>query len=118
VMTEEVTAIQQLEHYLIYVRHWAEHNVSVTIYVREHEWFEVGAWVYRNFDSINGVSFLPHTDHVYKQAPYQAISPEKYERLVAEFPAVDFAKYSVDEYEDHGVGAQMLACVGNQCEVV
>jgi ribonucleoside-triphosphate reductase len=117
VVEAETTAIEQLEHYLIYAQHWAEHNVSVTIYVREHEWFEVGAWVYKHFDDINGVSFLPYVEHIYKQAPYQAITAEEYARLTAEFPVVDFADYCVDEYEDNTQGSHMLACVGNACEI-
>jgi ribonucleoside-diphosphate reductase alpha chain len=117
VVEEETTAIEQLEHYLVYARHWAEHNVSVTIYVREHEWLEVGAWVYQHFNDINGVSFLPYVEHVYKQAPYQAISAEEYMRLAAEFPKVDFSNFKVDEYEDNTQGSHMLACVGNACEI-
>jgi ribonucleoside-diphosphate reductase alpha chain len=117
VVDAETTAIEQLEHYLIYARYWAEHNVSVTIYVREHEWLDVGAWVYAHFDDINGISFLPYVEHVYKQAPYQAISEEEYARLASEFPAVDFSDYQVDEYEDNTQGSHMLACVGNACEV-
>lgn len=117
VVEMETTAIEQLEHYLTYARHWAEHNVSVTIYVREHEWLDVGAWVYKNFDDINGVSFLPYSEHVYRQAPYQAISEEEYLRLATEFPIVDFGEYKVDEYEDNTQGSHMLACVGNTCEI-
>ncbi len=117
VVEDTTTAIEQLEHYLIYATHWAEHNVSVTIYVREHEWFEVGAWVYKHFDDLNGVSFLPYSDHVYQQAPYQALTEAEYEARVAEFPPIDFTAYNVDEYEDHTQGAQMLACVGGVCEI-
>ncbi len=117
VVEDDTTAIEQLQHYLIYARHWAEHNVSITVYVREHEWLEVGAWVYRHFDELNGVSFLPYVEHVYKQAPYQKITTEEYARLVSEFPAVDFANYQVDEYEDNTKGAALLACVAGVCEV-
>lgn len=111
------TAIEQLEHYLIYAQHWAEHNISVTIYVREHEWLHAGAWVYEHFDVINGVSFLPYSDHVYKQAPYQAISEETYLELMAKFPDVDYTRYQVDEHEDHTHGVQMLACTAGVCEI-
>lgn len=117
VVEPTTTAIEQLEHYLLYVEHWAEHNISVTIYVREHEWLEVGAWVYKHFDDINGVSFLPYSEHIYKQAPYQEITEEEYERLAAEFPAIDFNDYKTDEYEDNTQGSHMLACVGNACEI-
>lgn len=118
VVSESTTAVEQLEHYLVYAKHWAEHNVSVTIYVRENEWPEVGAWVYRHFNDINGVSFLPYSDHVYKQAPYQAIDEEKYLELAAAFPAVDFSDYVVDEHQDNTQGAGMLACVGGACEIL
>lgn len=111
-----MTAVEQLEHYLLYINHWAEHNVSITVYVREHEWMEVGAWVFKHFDMINGISFLPYTDHVYRQAPYQKITAEEYETLLAAFPVVDFYKYNVDEFEDNTQGAQMLACVSGVCE--
>ena len=118
VVEPDTTAVEQLEHYLTYVQHWAEHNISVTIYVREHEWLAVGAWVYEHFDDINGVSFLPYSDHIYKQAPYQKITEEEYERLAAEFPKINFSDYQVDEYEDNTQGSHMLACVGNVCEIV
>ena len=117
IVEDTTTALEQLEHYLIYATHWAEHNVSVTIYVREHEWFAVGAWVYHHFNDLNGISFLPYVEHVYQQAPYQMITEEKYDELVVAFPNVDFADYGVDEYEDHTQGAQLLACAGGVCEV-
>ena len=114
-IASEMTAIEQLEHYLIYNEEWAEHSVSITVYVREHEWLEVGAWVYKHFDRINGVSFLPYTDSVYKQSPYTEITEEEYYKWMETFPQVDFSKFTVDEHEDRTVGAQMLACSGGTC---
>lgn len=113
------TALQQLDHYLAFKRHWCEHNPSITVYVKENEWLEVGAWVYRNLDDIGGVSFLPHSEHVYQQAPYQDISREKYEELKAAFPKVEWAEF--DKYEldtDTTQGAQEYACTSGVCEVL
>lgn len=116
VFRNDMTAIQQLEHYLLVAAHWCEHNPSITVYVREHEWLEVGAWVYKNFDKIGGVSFLPHTDHVYRQAPYQEIDKETYEKLAAEFPVIDWSEFR--EYEDNTTASQEMACIGGACEVI
>src|SRR5690606_39188861 len=93
VLRNDMSAIQQLEHYLIYQKHWCEHNPSITVYVREHEWLEVGAWVYKHFDELGGVSFLPHSDHSYKQAPYTEIDEETYNKLVAEFPTIKWEEF-------------------------
>lgn len=113
----EMTAIDQLEHYLIYNKYWAEHNPSITVYVREHEWLDVAAWVYKNFDEINGVSFLPYSDSIYKQAPYQPITKEEYETMLDKFPTVNFDEYVINEHEDKTVGVQSLACVSGVCEI-
>lgn len=113
------TALEQLEHYLTFKRHWCEHNPSITVYVREHEWLEVGAWVYKNLDEIGGVSFLPHSEHVYQQAPYQDISETEYGVLKQAFPVIpwlEFDKYETDE--DTTNGAQEYACSGNSCEIL
>jgi ribonucleoside-triphosphate reductase (thioredoxin) len=113
------TALEQLEHYLTFKRYWCEHNPSITVYVREHEWLEVGAWVYKNLDEIGGVSFLPHSEHVYQQAPYQDISETEYGVLKQAFPAVpwvEFDKYETDE--DTTNGAQEYACSSGYCEVL
>jgi ribonucleoside-diphosphate reductase alpha chain len=114
----QMTAIQQLEHYLMYQQNWCEHNPSITIYVREHEWLEVGAWVYKNFDYIGGVSFLPHSDHIYKQAPYQEISEEEYNAAVAAFPKIDWSRLPEYEKEDSTNNSHDLACSGGVCELV
>lgn len=112
-------AVEQLEHYLTFKRHWCEHNPSITVYVKEHEWLEVGAWVYKHLDEIGGVSFLPHSEHVYQQAPYQDVSEEEYNKLRNDFPKVswvDFDKYETDE--DTTNGAQEYACTSGSCEIL
>jgi ribonucleoside-diphosphate reductase alpha chain len=116
---DDVNAIQQLEMWLMYQRHWCEHKPSVTITVREHEWMSVGAWVFENFDEMSGVSFLPHSDHSYKQAPYQEIDEAKYKELTKLMPKdIDWSKLSEYEIEDTTVSSQTLACSGDSCEVV
>ena len=115
----DMTAIEQLELWLIYQRHWCEHKPSVTITVREHEWMEVGAWVYKYFDEVSGVSFLPHSDHTYQQAPYQDCSKEEYERMLEIMPdRIDWSKLSEYETEDTSKGISSFACVGGACELV
>lgn len=116
VFRDDMTAIQQLEHYLIYKQHWCEHNPSITVYVREHEWLEVGAWVYKNFDEIGGVSFLPHSSHIYRQAPYQEIDQAQYEELASKMPSIDWELFV--EQTDNVEGAKLLACTGDRCELV
>jgi len=119
VTRDDVNAVQQLEIWLMYQRHWCEHKPSVTITVREDEWLEVGAWVFKHFDEMSGVSFLPHSDHSYKQAPYQEITKEKYEEAIDDMPTdIDWAYLSQYELEDTTVGSQTLACSGDSCEIV
>jgi ribonucleoside-diphosphate reductase alpha chain len=115
VLRENMTAIDQLEHYLAFNKHWAEHNCSITVYVRESEWMDVGAWVYRHFNEIGGVSFLPYSDHSYKQAPYQPCSKEVYEEAVAKFPKIDWSAFA--EAEDTLTSYKELACVSGVCEI-
>lgn len=115
----DLTATQHLDLWLTYQRHWCEHKPSITITVREHEWVEVGAWVYKHFDEVSGVSFLPHSDHTYKQAPYQDCTKEEYEAFLEKMPkTVDWSLLSNYEKEDKTVGSQTYACSGNVCEVV
>jgi ribonucleoside-triphosphate reductase len=115
----DVTAIEQLELWLNYAEHWCEHKPSITVYVREDEWLQVGAFVFEHFDRMSGVSFLPHSDHTYKQAPYQDISEEEYERLVAEMPdALTWDAMVGFEAEDLTEGMKELACTAGACEVV
>jgi ribonucleoside-diphosphate reductase alpha chain len=111
----DVSAISQLEIVKHYNEHWCEHKASVTVYVREDEWLEVGAWCYRNFDSLSGVSFLPTDNGSYRQAPYEECTREEYERLVSSLPLVDFTKY--EEVVDNTTASQELACTGGACEL-
>ena len=113
------TAIEQLETWLMYQRHWCEHKPSVTISVKEHEWLEVGAWVYKHFEEVSGISFLPHSDHVYQQAPYQDCTKGEYEQLLAIMPkSIDWSELSEYEKEDNTAGSQTMACSGDVCEIV
>lgn len=112
------TALEQLEHYLMVQTHWSEHNVSNTIYVRDHEWLGVGDWVYRNFDKLAGVSFLPHSDHSYQQAPYTECTKEEYEALKARMPAFDWDALSDFEKDDATVNTKELACTSGVCEIL
>jgi len=119
VTRNDMTAIEQLEMWLIYQRHWCEHKPSVTITVKDDEWMEVGAFVYKNFDEMSGVSFLPHSDHTYQQAPYQDCDKDAYKALLKDFPKqIDWEKLSSYEKEDNTVGMQTLACSGDVCEIV
>jgi len=115
----DMTAIQQLELWLKYQRDWCEHKPSVTITVKEHEWMDVGAFVYKHFDEISGISFLPHSDHSYKQAPYQDCTKEQYEALLAKMPKnVDWTMLKNYEKEDRTAGTQTFSCTGDKCEIV
>jgi len=120
----DMTAIEQLKLWLTYQRHWTEHKPSVTISVKESEWIDVGAWVYEHFDEMSGVSFLPFSDHIYAQAPYQDCSKEEYEELLAKMPkSIDWTELSKYESTDLTIGSQELACKVNAdgtsgCEIV
>ena len=116
VTRDDRTAIKELETWLIYQRHWCEHKPSVTINVREHEWLEVGAWVYKHFDEISGISFLPHSDHSYQQAPYQEVDKETFRDALSKTPQlIDFEE--LIEEDDNTEASQTLACTGNSCEI-
>ena len=115
----DMTAIEQLEMWLTYQRHWCEHKPSVTVSVKKNEWFEVGAFVYEHFDEMSGVSFLPFDDHVYQQAPYQDIDAQQYEEMLAKMPEkIDWSQLSQYEAEDGTKASQTLACVSGVCEIV
>ena len=119
VTRNEMTALEQLELWKTYALEWCEHKPSVTITVRDHEWLEVGSWVYNNFDLCSGISFLPHSDHSYAQAPYQDVSKEDYEELKAVMPkSIDWSALSLYEKEDTTSGSQTLACTSGACEIV
>ena len=116
----DLSAIQQLEVWKIYAEYWCEHKPSVTISVKEREWVQVGAWCWDNFDHLSGVSFLPYSDHNYKQAPYQEINKEEYTKVMKTMPKkrIDWSLLSEFEKEDNTTGAQELACTAGVCELV
>jgi ribonucleoside-diphosphate reductase alpha chain len=115
----DMTAVEHLELWLTYQKYWTEHKPSITVTVKEHEWVEVGAWVYKNLDLVSGISFLPHSDHSYKQAPYQDCTKEEYEAFVLRMPKdVDWTELSKYEKEDNTAGTQTYACSANSCEIV
>ena len=119
VTRNDMTAIEQLETWLTYQRHWCEHKPSVTISVRDSEWLDVGAFVYKHFDEMSGVSFLPHSDHTYQQAPYQDCTKGQYEELLEFMPtSIDWTKLSEYEQEDNTLAMQTMACSGDACEIV
>jgi ribonucleoside-triphosphate reductase (thioredoxin) len=114
----DLTAVEQLNMWLIYQRHWCEHKPSITVSVKEHEWVEVGAFVWKHFDEMSGVSFLPFSDHVYKQAPYQDCTKEEYEAMLAKMPKdIDWTQLAKYEKRDSTTGSQELACVAGGCEI-
>lgn len=119
VCTKDMTAIEQLEMWLMYQRHWCEHKPSVTINIKAEEWLDVQAFVYKHFDEMSGVSFLPFNEHTYQQAPYQDCGKSDYDMLKAVMPKkIDWAKLSEYESEDNTSGSQTLACSGDSCEIV
>ena len=119
VVTSDLSAIDQLETWLAYQRHWCEHKPSVTINVKKDEWFQVGAFVYEHFDEMSGVSFLPYDDHIYQQAPYQECTKDDYKELIKTMPkSIDWTKLSEYELEDTTKSSQTFACTGESCEIV
>lgn len=117
IFRNDLTAIQQLEWYKKVQTNWCEHNQSITVYVKDHEWFDVGNWVYNNWDICVGVSFLPYDGGKYEQAPYEEITEEKYNKLSKNFPKINYSKLSEYEQEDLTEGAKTFACVGDKCEL-
>ena len=118
VFRTDMSAIEQLRLWLVYQKHWCEHKPSVTISVKENEWLEVGAWVYEHFDYMSGVSFLPFSEHTYRQAPYQDCDKEKYEEILKLMPKnVDWTKLGEYETQDMTTSSQELACVAGGCEI-
>jgi ribonucleoside-triphosphate reductase (thioredoxin) len=119
VTRNDMTAIQQLELWKTYALNWCEHKPSVTISVRDEEWVDVGAWVYRNFDICSGISFLPHSDHTYQQAPYQDCDKAAYDELLGRMPVtINWGRLGEYESDDNTSGMQTLACTGGVCEIV
>jgi len=117
VLRNDRSAVEQLEHWEVYQTTWCDHNASITVYVKDEEWLEVGAWVYKNFDKVIGVTFLPHSNHTYKQAPYQEITEEVYNQQLDAFPTIDWSVLGEYEKEDRSDGIREFACVGGQCEL-
>jgi ribonucleoside-diphosphate reductase alpha chain len=121
VFRDDMTALEQLELWLTYQKSWCEHKPSVTISVKEHEWIEVGAWVYSNWEWMSGVSFLPFSDHTYRQAPYQDCTVEEYEAFLNKMPkGIDLNEILANfEKSDQTIGSQELACSGpDGCEII
>ena len=119
VTRNDTSALAQLDLWLLYQKNWCEHKPSVTITVKEDEWLDVGAWVYNNFDDVAGISFLPHSDHTYKQAPYQECNKKDYLSLAKTMPDnIDWSLLSDYEVEDNTKGGQELACTADACEIV
>jgi ribonucleoside-diphosphate reductase alpha chain len=119
VTRNDMSAVEQLELWLTYQRHWCEHKPSVTITVRDDEWMEVGAFVFEYFDEMSGVSFLPHSDHTYQQAPYQDCDESKYHEMLGSMPSkIDWELLNEYESEDNTVSMQTMACSGDSCEIV
>ena len=120
VISDDMSAIEQLEMWKVYQNHWCDHKVSQTVYIKEHEWMDVGAWVYRNFDIMSGVAFLPWSNHNYKQAPFEAISEKEYEEMLSKMPkSVDWSRLRDYEDDDGAVTAHReISCSGNSCELV
>ena len=118
VFRTDMSAIDQLKLWKIYQEYWCEHKPSVTISVKENEWLEVGAWVFDNFDMMSGVSFLPFSEHTYKQAPYQDCAKEEFEELVNKMPKeINWSDLASYEKTDMTIASQELACVAGGCEI-
>ena len=113
----DLSAIEQLNHYKKIQQNWCEHNASCTVYVKDEEWFLVGNWVYENWDIVNGISFLPYDGGKYEQAPYEEIDKETYEEMTKNMPKVDYSKLSDFEKEDGTTGSKELSCIGDRCEL-
>jgi ribonucleoside-diphosphate reductase alpha chain len=119
VTRDDMSAIEHLEVWRRYKIHWTEHNPSITVTVKEHEWIEVADWVYKHWDIVGGISFLPYADHTYEQAPYQEIDITTYKQFMADMPAnIDWSLLAAYETDDNTTGSQSLACVSGECEIV
>lgn len=114
---EDVNAIEQLEYYKKLQTYWCEHNASCTVYVKDDEWFDVGNWVYKNWDTVVGISFLPYDGGKYELAPYEEITEEEYKAKIANFPTIDYSQLSKYENDDNTEGAKTLACSGDSCDI-
>jgi hypothetical protein len=117
IFKDDLTAIQQLEYWKMVKVNYTEHNPSVTVSVGDNEWIEVADWVYKNWDIVGGLSFLPRSNHVYMLAPYEEITKEHYEELVKRFGNVDYSKLVTYELQDETEMKKELACAGGTCEI-
>jgi ribonucleoside-triphosphate reductase (thioredoxin) len=118
ICVDDVAALDQLKLWKVYQDHWCEHKPSITVYYKNEEFLKVGQWVWDNFDIISGISFLPYSEHIYKQAPYEEINEDAYKSLLHESPEIDFSKLGEYEKEDNTKGTQTLSCSGGYCEIV
>lgn len=116
VMRNDITAIQQLEHYKMFRDEWCDHNISITIYVKPDEWLDVGSWVYKNWDDVGGISFLPYSDHNYRQAPFTEITEEEYQEQVN--PEIDFSQLHNYENDDMTMSMREFACTSGACSII
>jgi ribonucleoside-diphosphate reductase alpha chain len=117
IFRNDMNALSQLNLWLVYQKYWTDHKPSITISVKDDEWFRVGSWVYDNFEWMSGVSFLPYSDHAYQQAPFQDNTKEQYEEAISKFPKnIDWSKLVDYEKEDQTTGSQELACSAG-CEI-
>lgn len=116
---DQVPALKALDLWMLYQQEWCEHKPSITVSVGDDEWMEVGAWVFKNFDDVSGVSFLPRSDHSYQQAPYQDLTPQEYTEWLALHPQpdIDWTELAKFESTDNTVSAQTLACVSGLCDL-
>lgn len=117
IVRDDLTALDQLNYWKQVKENFTEHNPSTTVSVGDDEWLKVANWVYENWDIIGGLSFLPRNDHVYRLAPYEAVSEERYQEIVKDFPEIDFSKIVLYEYDDATTGSKELACVSGTCEI-
>jgi ribonucleoside-diphosphate reductase alpha chain len=117
IIKTQQTAIDQLDNWLTWKRHWAEHSVSATVYMEQDEWLAAGKWVWDNFDEISGISFLPRDNGTYTGTPYEEIDAKEYSERLQAFPKVDWAKLSRYEKTDHTESAQTYACTSGVCEL-
>jgi hypothetical protein len=117
ITVEDLSCLDQLEWYKKVQKNWCEHNASITVYVKNDDWMAVGDWVYKNWEIVNGISFLPYSDHIYEQAPYESITEDQYHKLSASFPKIDYSVLSSYEKDDNTEGAKSLACSAGNCDI-
>ena len=117
IFKDDVTALEQLTYWKMLKENYTEHNPSTTVSISSDEWLQVANWVYENWDMVGGLSFLPRSEHVYRLAPYEAVSEERYDEIVKNFPQIDFSKIVLYEYDDKTTGSKELACSSGTCEI-